>query len=355
MNPINLFTKAAADCQISDIVFDEATGLKVDLYYPESYRCDSRPEKVAAKVQYPTIIFVHGGSWQSGTKEMYGPVGAQLAKLGYVVAVPQYRLYPNAVYPEFIKDLERFVLWFSEYGADYSMSTKNVQFMAHSAGAFNVADYLFNKDYQKPLQFKQFVSLAGPHDFFLPTTSPKFAPIFNVRGANNKEALPVFKLYTQDADSNLANTSAQGAQSLNNSATNAIREGESTKTVERVILLHGEDDDTVAPENLITFHEALRAQNIPSFRVLYRDTGHVGIVTALSGLPLTNSVILSDVEAFVKAGFRVSNSGPEDESYPEGVITDEHRIVGADIPLSLDTNSAFKRSAIDLIGAVAAE
>ena len=49
-----------------------------------------RPTRVADHPR-PVVVFVHGGSWNWGSKDQYRFVGAALAERGAVVAVINYR------------------------------------------------------------------------------------------------------------------------------------------------------------------------------------------------------------------------------------------------------------------------
>ncbi|MEJ0006612.1 MAG: hypothetical protein WDM77_09705 [Steroidobacteraceae bacterium] len=52
----------------------------------------------------PVIVFWYGGSWTEGNKDEYRFVGAALASLGYVAVLPNYRLYPQVKFPQFLDD-----------------------------------------------------------------------------------------------------------------------------------------------------------------------------------------------------------------------------------------------------------
>jgi acetyl esterase/lipase len=52
----------------------------------------------------PVVVFIYGGSWDSGAKKDYAFVGEALAKHGYVAVVPDYRLYPQVRWPGFLQD-----------------------------------------------------------------------------------------------------------------------------------------------------------------------------------------------------------------------------------------------------------
>ena len=55
----------------------------------------------------PVVVFVYGGSWDSGEKAMYRFVGKVLASRGFVTVIPDYRLYPAVKYPDFLRDISR--------------------------------------------------------------------------------------------------------------------------------------------------------------------------------------------------------------------------------------------------------
>jgi acetyl esterase/lipase len=59
----------------------------------------------------PVIIFFYGGAWQSGYKELYRYVAKALARRGYVAVVPDYRIYPEVCYPDFLDDGALVVRW----------------------------------------------------------------------------------------------------------------------------------------------------------------------------------------------------------------------------------------------------
>ncbi len=74
------------------IAYAERSRHRLDVYRPR--------DAVAALV----IIFFYGGDWQSGYKELYRYVGKALARRGYVAVVPDYRIYPEVCYPDFLDD-----------------------------------------------------------------------------------------------------------------------------------------------------------------------------------------------------------------------------------------------------------
>ena len=83
---------------------------------------------------YPVVLFIHGGSWTSGNKNIYTFIGRRLAKQGVVAVLINYRLAPPVHVPEQAADCARALAWtvgnIKQYGGDPA----RVFVMGHSAG-----------------------------------------------------------------------------------------------------------------------------------------------------------------------------------------------------------------------------
>ena len=62
------------------------------------------------KKQKPLIVFVHGGSWQHGNKRDYLFIGETFAREGFDVAVINYQLAPEQIFPAFVDDYKNLSL-----------------------------------------------------------------------------------------------------------------------------------------------------------------------------------------------------------------------------------------------------
>ncbi len=80
------------------------------------------------------IVFIHGGSWNSGKKETYWWLGRNFAKKGVVTAVINYPLSPNANYREMAVASAKAVKWVVDNIAGYGGNPKRIFLMGHSAG-----------------------------------------------------------------------------------------------------------------------------------------------------------------------------------------------------------------------------
>lgn len=74
--------------------------LKLDLYEPKDLDRSA-----------PGLIFIHGGAWSGGTKDMYRYYGHAFAPRGYVVASISYRLSGEALFPAALEDCKCAVRW----------------------------------------------------------------------------------------------------------------------------------------------------------------------------------------------------------------------------------------------------
>ncbi|SFQ75952.1 Acetyl esterase/lipase [Hymenobacter arizonensis] len=83
---------------------------------------------------YPVVLFIHGGSWTSGSKNIYTFIGRRLAKQGVVAVIINYRLAPAVQVPEQAADCARALAWTVQYIAEYQGDPARVFVMGHSAG-----------------------------------------------------------------------------------------------------------------------------------------------------------------------------------------------------------------------------
>ncbi|MBD2723181.1 alpha/beta hydrolase [Hymenobacter armeniacus] len=83
---------------------------------------------------FPVVLFIHGGSWTSGNKNLYTFIGRRLAKQGVVAVVINYRLAPAVHVPEQAADCARALAWTVQNISQYGGDPARVFVMGHSAG-----------------------------------------------------------------------------------------------------------------------------------------------------------------------------------------------------------------------------
>ena len=104
--------------------------------------------KKKGDVPLPVVVFIHGGNWDSGSKNIYWFIGRRLAKQGVVAVIINYRLAPNVLVPDMADDCARAVLWTTQHIGEYGGDPDRIFVMGHSAGGglaalLTVKDKLF--------------------------------------------------------------------------------------------------------------------------------------------------------------------------------------------------------------------
>lgn len=120
--------------------------------------------------QLPVLLFVHGGSWQNGSKDDYLFLGESFSKAGFVVAVINYRLAPKYVYPAYVEDTTLAIKWLYAHAADFGGDAQRLFVVGHSAGAFNAISAVndprfFAKYGVADHVVKAAVGISGPYSY----------------------------------------------------------------------------------------------------------------------------------------------------------------------------------------------
>lgn len=244
----------------SDVAFGSDDRQKLDIYAPT--------EGIGP---WPVIVFVYGGSWNSGNKEPYGFVGRALAAQGFLVVIPNYRLHPKNPFPSFIQDTALVIDWATRHAGLYGGNQKQVFAAGHSAGAYNLALAVLDRTYLAALgtdvsALRGVATLSGPFDFLPLDTKVSIDTFGEVR--------------------DLATT-----QPINYVRSDAPP----------FLILHGSDDTTVRPRNAQSLFDKLKSVGAAVTLKIYPGIGHIGMITAFAR-PLRYRVSsLADVVAFFKA------------------------------------------------------
>lgn len=220
-------------------------------------------------VAAPVVVFFYGGAWRSGNKDMYRYVGKALARCGYVAVVPDYRIYPEVCYPEFIEDAALAVRWVRDNITRFGGDADQIFLMGHSAGAHiaamlaNDARWLRQVELSSHQDISGLIGISGPYDF-MPLRNHSLAAIFG--GIDRPETQPIFHV-------------APGAPPA--------------------LLLTGGKDPLVEPGNSIRFAARLRAAGNAATVQIYPRIGHFFTVAALAPFLRMLAPVLRDVNAFI--------------------------------------------------------
>jgi acetyl esterase/lipase len=260
-----LMPKDRASARVAQgVAFGPGERLKLDVYAPRS----------AAPGKRPVILFFYGGSWNSGRRQGYGFAARALAAQGFVVIVPDYRLVPEARYPEFLNDCAAAFRWARRHSGAYGGDGERIVLIGHSAGAYNAAMLALDPGFLAPdrAALRGFAGLAGPYDFL---------PL------DDSATIAAFGAWPRLAETQPISHAGPGAPPA--------------------LLLHGDSDSRVMPRHSRKLAALLKASGSEVELKLYGGLGHVGILSALARPFRRRAPVLADLARFAH---RVSEEGP---------------------------------------------
>lgn len=262
--PLNLLSAVGTDNEVRTISYGADIRQKLDLYTPATSVAGS-----------PIVLFIYGGSWQSGDRSDYRFVGDALAKAGITAAIADYRVYPQVSFPGFVEDAAKaFATLRKQTG-----SATPIFVMGHSAGAQIAAllafdpKYLTREGLDKCRDVAGLIGLAGPYDF-LPLPYPGLAPIFPEE--TRQQSQPI-----------------------------AFADGRNPPS----LLLHGSADTVVEPIDTSILAEKLVTAGNRTTEILYEGVTHAEILGALSPVLAGAAPTKSDIMKFIGGIRRDGYSG----------------------------------------------
>jgi acetyl esterase/lipase len=197
----------------------------------------------------PLVVFFYGGGWRSGERGDYAFVARALAAQGFAVAVPDYRLWPAARWPDFLRDGAAATAWLRQ---DARAPRGKLFVMGHSAGGFIAAALALDPRWLDEAGTSR-AELAGAALLAAPISwQPAEEPtrgIFATAPGGRIEAAP-------DA------ATLAGAP--------------------RTLLVHGTADDVVGPFHSERLAAALRGAGVAAELRLMPGAGHIAPMTALA-------------------------------------------------------------------------
>ena len=226
--------------------------LLLDLYLPEK-----------ASAPLPAVVGIHGGGWANGSKA--GGQGSWLARHGYAVAVINYRLSGEAIFPAQIEDCKAAVRWLRANANKYNLDPDRFGATGHSAGGhlvsllastgdeFDKGEYL---DFSSRIQAA--VPSAGPTDFLqMDANAPKGA-----------------RLKHDDSESPEARLIGGSIQENKEKVAKANPITYVSKDDPPFLIVHGDSDDVVPAHQAQLLHEALKKAGVETSLHLVKGAGH---------------------------------------------------------------------------------
>ena len=157
---------------------------KLDIYLPDT---DS----------FDVYVHLHGGGLETGSRDISEEAAQEFTDNGVAIISVEYRMYPAAVYPEFIRDAAAGVAWAYNNMGNYG-KVKGFYVGGSSAGGYLSMMLCFDKKYLAPYKIDPSTLDGFVHDAGQPTTH------FNImreRGLDSRrvvidEAAPIYHIGT---------------------------------------------------------------------------------------------------------------------------------------------------------------
>lgn len=259
-----------------NIPYGEHPAEKLDVYQPSS----AGP--------HPVLIWVHGGGWSSGSKELYAPVAQRVLPENIVVVIPGYTLFPNAGAFDQAQEIARAFQWTRKNIARYGGDSDRIILGGHSAGAHLSGLVALDRSYLTALNHST-EEICGWYGIAGPYSIP--AQLEHERTDKRNYAKLLYDFFGGQA-----NFDRGSPQSFVRADTMPI------------LLIHGSADATVPLSMGETFHNALRALRAPCTLQVYQGAGHSGLL--FDALAHPNPQLVTDLIEFAKSCPTVARQAP---------------------------------------------
>lgn len=142
----------------ADVPFSTDPALAADLYAPETVTDDTG-----------VIVYMHRGTFQSGSKGSARLFAQEYARAGYFVVAPAYRQYPDAQFPDFVNDAATAVEWVWQSQRRSDGTPRPIVLSGYGSGAYIAALVALDPRYiaatEAPREaITALLALPGPYD-----------------------------------------------------------------------------------------------------------------------------------------------------------------------------------------------
>lgn len=154
----------------------------------------------------PVVILIHGGAYQSGSKEMYSEWGPYLAEAGFAAMAINYRLATPtySTWPGVMEDIDQAVNWLVSKSNEWNINPLKTAIIGDSAGAQIGSIFAFQSKARSSFKIQSCVGIYGVFDLADPKTSREAMMFQRLVGKPLDEAPDLYKeaspkYYIEDA------------------------------------------------------------------------------------------------------------------------------------------------------------
>lgn len=193
------------------------------------------------------VLFIYGGGWESGDKGIHKFIGRAWARHNFIVILPNYRLAPEATYPDQLRDIVRSIKWLQD---NYEEFSDKFYLAGHSAGAHLASLTGFSDRWLAEAQLGSanilgFILLAGVYQFYP----------FEKADPRVRSFLGDERYWEEAQPFNIVD-----------------------KSTSPVFLAHGENDSEVLAAQTVQLSERLEELNVEHETLLEEGVGHIGLL-----------------------------------------------------------------------------
>lgn len=212
------------------------------------------------------LVFIHGGAWDRGSKDLYKFLAEGFTKSGYDIVLPNYRLYPEAKFPNFLDDNAKAVAFTAKI-----FPGRPLVLVGHSAGGYNVLMLALRDEFLAKAGITLCETVIGVISLSAPVG------VISLEGSRLIEIFPD-RHAGQDGILNVVKFPAPP-----------------------FFLGHGGNDTTVNPVNSTLLAEKVIARGGHAQVNIFPGQNHIGPAKALSRYFEKNSTLKSDIIEFLES------------------------------------------------------
>ncbi|MDR2704464.1 MAG: alpha/beta hydrolase fold domain-containing protein [Planctomycetaceae bacterium] len=250
-----LYSVAAAEVRITNIPYVQNGGERqqLDIYLPDNYKT-MKP--------LPVLIVIHGGGWIEGNKNAATGWAHQYVHYGFAVVGVNYRLVPHFQMPTQIIDCKSAVRWLRAHAQEYNLDTEHFGAWGHSAGG-HLSALLGTNEATKEFDVGEYLDQSSAIQ-----AVAAYAALTNFVTYLQKE--PIAGLFYLVA---FEGNNKEKKIELLRKMSPALQVNKSTAPM---LLVHADDDETVAFSQSQELYDALQKGKIESrlIKLAAGDGGH---------------------------------------------------------------------------------
>ena len=231
-------------------------------YFRKNIKLEMDILKPNREGKYPTVLFVPGGSFAHSYKENYLQQRLEIAKAGYVVASMEYRTIPDGVFPQSLEDVKAAIRFLKANADEYGIDKGKIALMGESAGGYlvamagvtsGIADYDKGDNLSENSDVQAVVDIYGVTDFG--------EVDFEIEDIDEcyKATFMSVKFWLNDVRNNIESTNPISYIS---------------QKTPPFLLMHGDADTLVLPNQTEMLHKALIEKGVDSKRYIVPGAGH---------------------------------------------------------------------------------